>query len=254
MTCKNCQNELYSPYLFCSNCGAKHIQKRLTLKNFSLQVTETFLNVDNTLFKTFIHMFTKPEQVVDGFISGIRKRYLNPFNYMAVAITLSGLQLFIIKKFRPNFYTSFNVGDQNTEIFRQSVDTFLDYQAIFSFLTIPFMAVISLIVFFNYRKYNFTEQAVIYMYSYTQISIVLSFFIISILPFYASAPLWVNLVTYISLIGYHAYVLKRVFTLSYKQIFLKTLLFLGIFLTFYIIIVFVVVILFFVFVGFPKPS
>ncbi|WP_340066043.1 hypothetical protein [Ascidiimonas aurantiaca] len=138
---------------------------------------------------------------------------------MAVAITLTGLQLFIIKKLRPNFYTSFNVGDENTEVFRQSMDTFLDYQAIFSFLAIPFMAIISLIVFFNYRKYNFTEQAVIYMYSYTQISILLSFFTVSLLPFYASAPIWVTLVTYISLIAYHAYVLKRVFTLNYKQLF-----------------------------------
>ncbi|MGB3152312.1 MAG: DUF3667 domain-containing protein [Maribacter sp.] len=37
--------------------------------------------MDNTFLKTLLHLLIKPEIVVDGYIGGIRKKYLNPISY-----------------------------------------------------------------------------------------------------------------------------------------------------------------------------
>ena len=99
MNCKNCEGSLRTDYSYCSNCGAKVIRNRLTIKNLWYDVTERFFNVDNTFLKTFLHLFSKPEVVVDSYVKGVRKRYLNPIAYFTIALTLSGILLYILKKF-----------------------------------------------------------------------------------------------------------------------------------------------------------
>ena len=42
MNCKNCDLPLRTDYSFCSNCGAKVIRNRLTLKNLWYDFTERF--------------------------------------------------------------------------------------------------------------------------------------------------------------------------------------------------------------------
>ncbi|WP_297793856.1 DUF3667 domain-containing protein [uncultured Eudoraea sp.] len=81
MECKNCGTTLNEDVNYCSNCGARIIRKRLTFKNLSHDLIERYFDLDNTFLRTFIHMFTKPEQVIEGYISGIRRKYLNPISY-----------------------------------------------------------------------------------------------------------------------------------------------------------------------------
>ena len=47
----------------------------------------------------FIQLFKQPEDVIVGYIKGVRKKYINPISFFGLALTLSGLSIFILKKF-----------------------------------------------------------------------------------------------------------------------------------------------------------
>ncbi|MDO6470350.1 DUF3667 domain-containing protein [Maribacter sp. 1_MG-2023] len=90
MECKNCHTNLRTDFSYCPDCGAKVIRNRLTVKNLWYDATERFFNIDNTFLITFKHLFTKPDEVIGGYINGVRKKYLNPTSYFTIAITLGG--------------------------------------------------------------------------------------------------------------------------------------------------------------------
>ncbi|WP_281542620.1 DUF3667 domain-containing protein [Maribacter aestuarii] len=102
MECKNCSNQLRTDYSFCPDCGAKVIRNRLTVKNLWYDATERFFNVDNTFLITFKHLFTKPDEVIAGYINGVRKKYLNPISYFTIAITMGGLFVYLMSEFFPD--------------------------------------------------------------------------------------------------------------------------------------------------------
>ena len=84
---------------FCNHCGARIVTKDLTYGYLADEVSERFLNVENNLiFKTIRDLFLKPKEVIDGYINGTRKRHLNVANYLALAITIGGLQIFFATK------------------------------------------------------------------------------------------------------------------------------------------------------------
>lgn len=89
MNCKNCQHPLEADAHFCEECGAQVIKNRIT---FKFLITELFTNVfglDSKFFITFRKMITHPDDVLGEYLSGVRKRYVNPFAFLAVAAALS---------------------------------------------------------------------------------------------------------------------------------------------------------------------
>jgi hypothetical protein len=52
--------------------------------------------VDNTLAQTFLYLFTKQEVVIDSYITGEPRRYLNPSSYPGIALTLPGITVFLM--------------------------------------------------------------------------------------------------------------------------------------------------------------
>lgn len=174
MDCKNCNLPLRTDYSYCSNCGAKIIRNRLTLKNLWYDFTERYFNLDNTFFKTFWHLFTKPESVVGGYIGGVRKKYLNPVSYLAIALTLSGITLFLMRKTFKNGIdlSSFAGGENlNNEVGQKIMSATFDYSSFLFLLYIPVFAFAGWIAF-NKRDYNLSEHFVTAMYSLAQYSIV----------------------------------------------------------------------------------
>ncbi|WP_452601695.1 DUF3667 domain-containing protein [Pontimicrobium sp. MEBiC06410] len=99
MLCKNCKTSLNDDINFCYNCGAKVIRNKLTFKHVFEDFNEQFLNLDNKFLQTFIALFITPEAVIGGYINGTRKKYINAINYFAIAITFSGLQVFVLRHF-----------------------------------------------------------------------------------------------------------------------------------------------------------
>ena len=230
MLCKNCKIELAKEDGFCQNCGARVIKERISLRFLFNEFMDKVLSVDNKLLRTFIHLFTKPHLVIDSYIKGVRKKYYNPVSYLLISITLSGVYLFFIKDIAIQSKESMTVDDpsnpfSNKEFMNEYMSFFTDYQALVNSLFIPLVAFISWLVFLNRKKYNFYEHIVIYLYTNSHISIIS---VLVILPIYfINQDLVGKIFIYTSpvMLLYSAYVLIRLFKLTFLQFFVKSLYF-----------------------------
>lgn len=225
MTCKNCQTELEAKDNFCKNCGGKIIRNRLTIKNIFEQFSEHFLNYDNKFIQTFICLFTKPEDVIGGYIDGVRKKYVNVISYFAIALTISGLQLFILDKFFPEAMDMSALTVQGSGQDSNEMMSFIrEYQSLLMMVNVPAYAFISYLVFYTLKKYNYTEHLVIFMYALSQLTI------IGVLITVTSAISGLS-IAHASLILmpvqfiYSLFCLQKLYKLSIKGMILRTLLF-----------------------------
>lgn len=117
MNCKNCQDPLEENAHFCDNCGAKVIKSRITFKLLIIELFTNVFGVDSKFFITLKKMFTQPQEVINEYLIGVRKRYVNPFAYLAVgaAISLITFNFFSDDFIRIN--SSFNKA-QNEEMYK----------------------------------------------------------------------------------------------------------------------------------------
>lgn len=168
INCKNCNTQLDTKSEFCNTCGGKVIRNRLTFKNLFEHLSETFFNYDNKLLRTFIDLFKNPEVVIDGYISGIRKRYVNPISYMGIALTLSGVTFFVMKKMQLDM--NFDVFNQGiNDDFQSKMKNLTSEYASFMFLSyIPIFVISSWLML---QKYNITERIVTFTYAMAQFSL-----------------------------------------------------------------------------------
>lgn len=235
MNCKNCKTELLELDDYCKSCGGRVIRKRLTFKNLFSHLSETFFNYDNKLLRTFICLFKIPEDVIAGYIDGVRKKYINPISFFGLALTLSGLSIFILKKFYidyidfSGFYDGLNVPE---DFMSNTTSNSLEYNSLIYAFLIPLFALLSWIVFIN-RKYNFTEHVIIYLYSISLWTIILVFLVQFVLFFIPDEYFFFSLLSWPMMFLYHCYILKRIFKLSFGQLLLKALFFIALFLMSY---------------------
>ena len=254
-TCKNCAELFDENNSYCGKCGAKIIRNRLTISNLFSHLIENFLNYDNAFLKTSVHLITQPEQVINGYVDGLRKRYSSPISYFAISLTVSGLFIVFVQKYFPDIFDFSEIYEaKGTQEMTRTVTNFLmEYNTLFYFFLIPALALMSRLVFLK-NGFNYTEHVVIYLYTMSLLAIFssfISFFVVLINPdFYLT---W-GLIFQLLMILYHCYLLKRVFELSLMGIILKTLLFFGIFLVLYIGLSIIAGILLFVFGGFDPAD
>jgi len=226
--CKNCLDPLEVNNSFCSNCGAKVINTRITFKHFWEEFSERFLNVDNTFFKTYKHLFTKPQEVIGNYLNGVRKKYLPPVSYFTIALTLTGFQIFIIKRFFPEALDMSVMLQENNPLDVTKIEWIYDYFSIITLLTLPLYAFLSHITFYTLKKYNYVEHLTIMTYvfshySITSIIITLPSIVLFGANFYILGNFFVVLLMF-----YSAYCYKKLFPLTFKGIFLRTLLFISV--------------------------
>jgi len=230
--CKGCGAYMSLDQRFCNECGAKRMYNRLNWRVLTQDFTDRFLNLEAQFPKTFMALFTKPEDVIDGYINGTRKKYISAFSYFAIALTITGIYMFIMRSWylddafleQSMKASSPEVIDTDVTWIKDFMDVFLEYQSLLTFLSIPLLALISRMVFWNYQKYNFIEHLVIYLYGYSQIQIVSS--VIGVFLYWSSSMQMVfSLILTFFMIIYIAFVLQKMFTLSIEKILLKTLLF-----------------------------
>ncbi|MEM7382494.1 MAG: DUF3667 domain-containing protein [Bacteroidota bacterium] len=171
MTCKNCGTALRTDFRYCPACGAKVIRNRLTFKNLWYDITERYFNLDNTFLQTFKHMFTKPQEVIGCYIKGIRRKYLNPISYLGIALTVSGISLFLMRKVFWDDIFSGNMNDKlNPEVAERIMTVSLDFSSFLFLLYIPILAFLGWFLF-NKRNYNFTEFLIVGIYTLAHYSL-----------------------------------------------------------------------------------
>lgn len=174
MECKNCRNPLPDMAFYCENCGARVIRNRLTPKNLFHYAIETWFNIDNSFLKTFITLFTDPRDVIHGYITGLRKKYMNPISYMTIAITLSGLILILMQNYSGeidmNLFNQ-NVDQEGFKNFSDKVMAFTtDYYSLLFLLYVPVFALAGFLTF-NKNGYNLTEYLIVVIYAMAQYSL-----------------------------------------------------------------------------------
>ncbi|GGD28626.1 DUF3667 domain-containing protein [Hyunsoonleella pacifica] len=233
MECKNCGIKMQSYQNYCSDCGAKVIRNRLTFKNIWSEINLYFFNLDNKLFRTLLFLFTKPEEVIVSYIKGTRKKYVDVIQYFAIALTLVGIQVFLMNTF---FKDAMDLSDLYGDAFKdlatqknnpfspENMDYSLinNYQSLIYVLSVPISAFSTWIAYFiaGERSYNFTEHIVINLYYSAQIIIVSA--VLSILFLvcggnYLTISMFVSLLTF----AYLFYVLHRVFKASFLESFAR---------------------------------
>lgn len=169
---------------YCTKCGAKVIRNRLTLKNLVHYTIETWFNIDNSFLKTLITLFTDPRDVIHGYITGLRKRYMNPISYMTIAIGVSGFIVLLIQKIGADIDMNIfdqNVNEEGFQEFSNKVRNFTnDYYSLLFLLYVPIFAIAGWLTF-NKNGYNLTEYLIIIIYTLAQYSLVTFPFSIAIL-------------------------------------------------------------------------
>ena len=227
MECKNCSSVIDTRVNFCPVCGAKVIKKRLSLKSIWNGINHEFFNLDNKLFKTFIHLFTKPELVINSFIDGTRKRYISVIQYFAIALTFVGLQVFLMETFfadninaDSSFFDGLNKARINEDNpFKDTpANEFNKYLSIFYTISIPISAIATWAGYriAGNRRFNFTEHIVLNLY-YSAETIIISAVVTILLLSFGIDYMLLSLLTGIFTLLYFFYVLKRIFETSWLQ-------------------------------------
>lgn len=236
MNCENCKSHLKEQQNYCPECGAKVIRNRLTVKNLSVDASQQFFNYDNKFLKTFLHLFTRPEHVIGGFINGVRKKYVNVIQYFIISLTLAGLQLYLIDTFYKDVFTKdlslfvdMNGQFANSDSFKdmeKNMGNFTsNYQNIIYMISVPISALATWLSYYivGSRRFNFTEHTVINLYFSGQLILVNS--VIGIIALLLGINLYIvtTIITLLSFI-YFFYIFKRVFNDSFGDALLKMIL------------------------------
>jgi hypothetical protein len=87
VNCGNCGQALATRY--CPQCGQhQRGSRRLRVRDIAVNCLEALLDTNSALPATLLGLCRNPGQVCLDYVQGRRKRYLNPFAYLLIAVTL----------------------------------------------------------------------------------------------------------------------------------------------------------------------
>jgi hypothetical protein len=192
MNCKTCNFQLDDNAKFCSNCGAKIVDDRLSLKGTWEEFIGPFFSWDNNFWRTFFGLFKNPKDVLEAYISGARKKYFQPFSYIILYATIAVFfykffPMEIIMDYSEGFTKDYNSTNPSSNVpkidMKSYMETLMSYYNFFVLLLIPIYALTSYIIF-NKRGHNFFEHLVFNSYLQTNlgfISLVLQVILVNML-------------------------------------------------------------------------
>ncbi|QBA64741.1 DUF3667 domain-containing protein [Muriicola soli] len=210
MNCKNCNTPQRTDFNYCPSCGAKAVKHRLTFRNLTYDITERYFNLDNTFIRTIVQLCIRPEVVIDAYINGVRRKYLNPISHLGIALTLSGLLIFIMQKvLTPDIFVEYGGQGMSEELSKKLFDAIFDYQTLLFILYIPVFAIAGYLTF-NRKGYFLSEYMIAYIYIMAQWSIVI--FPISLITLLVDPSAYMNLaipMTFL-MVFYSLFVMQRI--------------------------------------------
>jgi hypothetical protein len=240
VNCKNCQNQISESYGYCPTCGGKVIHDRITTRNIWNEVSDKYLGWDNKYLVTLKLLLTRPQIIFKEYLSGARKKYLNPFTFLAIGLAIT---LFLFNLFSEDFMEiSVEANKRQLEFYGEKFGGFMaseEYQAeqleqtknvngfmlkYFNILTFVLLPFYTLLAYWVFRKpYNYGEHFAINTYILgitflgTSLFFVLSVVVHPILYF----------LTMVFTLSYYSYAYKKLYKLTFAEILLKILKFIG---------------------------
>lgn len=226
MSCKTCDNTLDSSSRFCSNCGAKIVSERLSLKGTWEEFIGPFFSWDNNFWRTFFGLFKNPKAVLEAYINGARKKYFQPFSYIILYATIA---VFFYKffpmepiiEYSDGFSKGFESGGGSSAKapkidMSKFMNTIMSYYNFIIILLLPVYALTSYIVYAK-RGHNFFEHLVFNSYIQANlgfISLFLQVLLVSILgiTFQVYSTLFLILFVFFTI-----YFLKKLYNQNIKQ-------------------------------------
>ncbi|MBT8280217.1 MAG: DUF3667 domain-containing protein [Muriicola sp.] len=242
MNCKNCNTPQRTDFNYCPSCGAKAVHHRLTFKNLTYDITERYFNLDNSFIRTIIQLCIRPEVVIDAYINGVRRKFLNPISHLGIALTLSGLLIFIMQKvLTPDLFAEFGGQGMSEELATKVFDTTFDYQTLLFILYIPVFAIAGYLTF-NRKGYFLSEYMIAYIYVMAQWSIIIFPVSLITLLFYPAAYMDLAIPMSVIMFFYSLFVMQRIHRFPPGAMILRSFVFLllaligyfGIIILFYI--------------------
>lgn len=181
-SCANCDREIKGSY--CENCGQRTSVGRITFRETTMDIFDTFLAPNGPLLLTFKSLFRYPGILFREFLSGKRRKYYKPVSFFLVTTVLYLLVRWALD-FDP-LVIGPQAGDLDQSIIRDIYAAgrfmFTNINKLLIFLV--FTLAVFLKLFFP-RLYSFAEYLTIAFYLagvYTVVTIANMFVVTFLLP------------------------------------------------------------------------
>lgn len=106
--CKHCGS--FEVVVYCANCGQKQLPSTLTTKALLWDASDNVLNISKQVAATLKTLLLQPQFVIDAYLSGNRKQYVNPFRFLLIVGALT-LTLFIL--LQPYFKSNVFINEED---------------------------------------------------------------------------------------------------------------------------------------------
>lgn len=225
MNCKTCNNHYENSAQYCSNCGAKIVDARLSLKGTWEEFVGPFFSWDNNFWRTFFDLFKNPKDVLEAYISGARKKYFQPFSYIILFATIAVFfyKFFPIENigdFSEGFTKGYNSTNSSAKVPKFDMKSYLEtVMGYYNFIILAFIPVYALTSYIIYIKkgHNFFEHLVFNSYIQTNLgfcSLLLQVLLINLLGLPYMNYTYIFLILFFI---YTIYVFKKLYNQTIKQ-------------------------------------
>lgn len=225
MNCKTCDFQLEHEAKYCSNCGSKIVDDRLSWKGTWEEFIGPFFNWENNFWRTFFGLFKNPKDVLEAYITGARKKYFQPFSYIILYATVAVFfykffPMEVIMDYSEGFtkgYKSTNPSSNVPKIdMKNYMETFMSYYNFFVLLLIPAYALTSYIIF-NKRGHNFFEHLVFNSYLQSNLGFISLFLQVVLVNMLGMSFGFYSILFLFLFILFTLYAFKKLYSQNLKQ-------------------------------------
>ena len=163
-TCPNC--DAPATGAFCAQCGQNNHRERLDARSIAKEFVQNFVGWDSALIHTFRGLVRAPGLLVADYISGRRRRYINParFCFMCLALWFLVSNVLGVDLLVASGISITNSSGGESELVVTKVREFIENNLnVLMFLSLPLRAVLFR-AFFRKSGRNLAECLVLVLY------------------------------------------------------------------------------------------
>ncbi|MDX1939802.1 MAG: DUF3667 domain-containing protein [Saprospiraceae bacterium] len=223
MECKSCGETLQGAY--CSACGQKAINERITIRHIFSELFNIITNVDRGFLYTAKMLFIAPGQAIRNYLSGQTRRYYHPLRYIIILVAISvavNLSLGLYDKQQSDIQSMVGRPDNQEviQVQQQFNEIVKKYLNIIPLLLIPMLSFFSYL-FFRKKGWNYAEHLVLNAYQQGQLAFIgIPFMLIgSLMPEHLALQVMYFIIPFGIL--YATYVYRQFFQVGWLQAFIK---------------------------------